>query len=233
MNQAIEPKTIKMWPASERPRERLMQLGAAALSDAELVAVLLRSGIRGKDAITLARDLVNQCGGLRGLFALSGHDLRQVKGLGTAKAATLLAVAELARRQLKENINGRNVIRDPESVMQYLYSSLRDKTREVFKVLYLNKANCIISDRDLFYGTVDEATIHPREVVKTALDCYATALVLVHNHPSGRTEPSPEDRQMTKKIQEACATVPIRVLDHIIIGDNRFFSFCENGLLSA
>ena len=226
-----ERRGIKSWPETERPRERLIKNGVSSLSDAELLAILLRSGIRGKDAITLARELLSRFGGLRGLLAVGWTELKQIKGLGQAKITAFLAASEIARRQLKQELVGKNYVRDPQSVLDYLYSSLRDKKREVFKVLFLNKANRIIDEQELFGGTVDETAIHPREVVKAALDRHATAVVLIHNHPSGRVEPSTDDREITRKIEEACTAVSIKVLDHIIVGDNQYFSFSEQGLL--
>ena len=223
--------SINHWPLTERPRERLLEKGAAHLSDAELLAVLLRNGVKGKDAVALARELLAKTGGLRNLLSAEEKELKKEKGLGAAKIASLIAAVEIVRRSLREEIIGKNVIRDPESVIAYLQASLRDRKREVFKVLFLNKANCIIDDLDLFEGTVDEAAIHPREVVKAALDRNATALILVHNHPSGRSEPSPEDREITRKLQAACSGVSIRILDHLIVGGSRHFSFREQGML--
>ena len=234
MNTMTEPMIqsgIKAWPTSERPRERLMRGEASKLSEAELIALLLRSGIRGKDAVAMGRELLNGFGGLRGLLQASPEQLRKISGLGAAKIAGLLAVSELAQRFLREEMPGRDVIRDPQTVVDYLYAALRDRKREIFKVIFLDKANRVISDSDLFIGTIDEAAVHPREVVKAALDRSATAVILVHNHPSGRVEPSPEDRRLTEKIKAACETVSIKVLDHIIVGDNQHFSFREAGLL--
>lgn len=222
---------ITTWPKSERPRERLLQQGAKALSDAELLAVLIRNGVKGKDAVSLARELLAKHGGLRSFLAAEAGTLKGEKGLGQAKIATLLAAKEIVRRSLREEIIGKNVIRDPESVLNYLYASMRDRKREVFKVLFLDKANHVIDEADLFEGTVDEAAIHPREVVKAALDRHATAIILVHNHPSGRVEPSAEDRGITVKLQSACTSVGLKILDHIIIGDNHYFSFSEQGLI--
>jgi DNA repair protein RadC len=222
---------IKSWPPAERPRERLLHHGAASLSDAELIAILLRTGVPGKDAIGFSRELIARYEGLRGLLSVNFAELRKVKGLGGAKIAALLAATEIAKRQLKEELTGKNLIRDPEAVIDYLKTVLRDRKREVFKVLFLNKANRVLQEKDLFEGTVDETAVHPREVVKAALECYATSLILVHNHPSGRTEPSAEDRAITGKLQAACGAVSIKILDHIIIGDNRYFSFREGGLL--
>lgn len=223
--------SIKFWPKSERPRERLKDYGVEALTDAELIALLLRNGVRGKDAVEFARDLVARFGGLRGLIAANWNELQKVKGLGPAKIAALLAASEMTRRQFKEELVGQNVVRDPQKVFAYLMSSLRDKKKEIFKVLFLNKGNKILAEKNMFQGTVDEAAVHPREIVKAALEFYATGLILVHNHPSGRIEPSQEDIQMTQRIKSACETVSIRVMDHLIVGDNRFFSFCEQGLL--
>jgi DNA repair protein RadC len=205
--------------------------GARALSDAELVAVILRSGTGGKDAVTLARDLLTRFGGLRGLLAAEGDELRGMKGLGPAKAAALTAATELARRRLKAEILGQRFVRDPGSLLEYLYGSLADRKKEIFKVIFLNKANRILEERDLFEGTVDEAAVHPREIVRAALRCHATGVILVHNHPSGRTEPSAEDREVTRKIQSALETVAMRLIDHIIVGDHRYFSFREHLLV--
>ena len=223
--------SIKSWPISERPRERLFREGASALSDAELLAVLFRSGVKGKDAIALAREISGRFGGLRGLLSAGFSDLSSVKGLGEAKIAALLAVSEISKRQLRESMNGKDILRDPDSVKAYLTAALRDKKREVFKVLLLDKGNRIIAELDLFEGTIDETMVHPREIVRAALERHATAVILVHNHPSGRTEPSQEDLKITRKITSACATVSVRVLDHMIVGDNACFSFAENGLL--
>ena len=231
MTQTVLSNGIKYWPKAERPRERLIKNGVSTLSDAELLAILLRSGIQGKDAIQLARDLISQFNGLRGLLSVEFGELSKVKGLGQAKISTLLAATEIAKRQLKEELIGKNFVRDPQSILDYLYSSLRDRKKEVFKVIFLNKANRIIDEQDLFEGTVDEAAIHPREIVKSALDHHASNIILVHNHPSGRTEPSLEDKEITQKIQSACATVSIKVLDHLIVGDNQYFSFREHGLI--
>lgn len=231
MTEQIAQSGIKAWPTSERPRERLMRGEASKLSEAELIALLLRSGIRGKDAVAMGRELLSGFGGLRGLLQARPEQLKKISGLGAAKIAGLLAVSELAQRFLREEMPGRDVIRDPQTVVDYLYAALRDRKREVFKVIFLDKANRVIGDSDLFIGTIDEAAVHPREVVKAALDRFATAVILVHNHPSGRVEPSPEDRRLTDKIKSACETVSIKVLDHIIVGDNQHFSFREAGLL--
>ncbi|MFZ5802284.1 MAG: RadC family protein [Candidatus Omnitrophota bacterium] len=231
MEKPKNSRSLLDWPAEERPRERLYRLGLAALSDAELLAVVLRSGLPGQDVLQLSRALLEKYGGIRGLLAAERAALEKVRGLGPAKVSALLAVAELAKRHLREDLHGKVYVRDPQAVMQYLYASLRDLKREVFKAIFMDKGNRIVGEKDLFTGTVDEAAVHPREVVKAALDHHASSLVLVHNHPSGRVQPSPEDLEITKKIVKACGTVSVKVVDHIIVGDNRYFSFCEQGLM--
>lgn len=232
MNQKIS-FCIREWPEEERPREKMLRDGPAKLSDAELVAILLRSGIKGKGVTSLAQELIIGMGGIRHLLSLTEKDLNSVKGLGPAKKTALLAVAELAKRSLRAQMIGKNYVRDPSAVVDYLYASLRDRKTEVFKVLFLDKGNGILGEEDLFFGTVDEAAVHPREVVRRALEMHATAVILVHNHPSGRIQPSQEDKAVTRKIQEACAAIGIRLLDHLIIGDNAFFSFQEHQLLPS
>lgn len=223
--------SIKNWPLSERPRERMFREGPASLTDAELIALLLRSGIRGKDAIMFSRELVGLSGGLRGLLTMDFSRLKEIRGLGPAKAASLAAVLEIARRFLKEEMTGKSVIREPQSVMDYLSAALRDEKREMFKVLYLDKGHAVSSEETLFTGTVDQAAIHPREVIRAALEKHASALVLVHNHPSGRVEPSREDREITAKLKTLCQEMGIQVLDHLIIGGSGYYSFREHGLL--
>jgi DNA repair protein RadC len=223
--------SIKLWPKSERPQERLWQRGAVTLSDAELLAILLRNGIPGKDAVTLSREVLQRCGGLRGLLSVGQDNLQKVKGLGPAKIAMLLAVFEIAKRQLRENILDKHVLHDPEAVLEYLYASMRDLKKEIFKVIFLDKGNRILDDMDLFEGTIDQTAVHPREVIKAALERHATGIVLVHNHPSGRVQPSQEDRVLTVKLQTTCSAIGIQVLDHLIIGDNQFFSFRAERLL--
>lgn len=225
-------QSLKSWPEKERPRERLLTKGPQALSDAELLAVILRSGRCGQDVLSLSRHVIETFGGLRGLGAANAPELRKIKGLGPAKVTALLAISEMNRRQLKENMTGRDVIRDPEAVLLYLKRCLQDKPVEVFKVLFLNKANAVLEEADLSTGTVDEAYVHPREIVKKALEFHAASILLVHNHPSGRTDPSPEDLHITRKIQNACESVSIKVLDHIIIGGDNYYSFREQGRIS-
>ncbi len=222
---------IASWPDSERPRERMRQYGVEGLSDAELLAILLRTGVKGKDVLALSRDLLARFGGFRGLLSAEWKHLDGVSGLGNAKIASLIATIEISRRHLKEEIIGKNYCRDPRSVMDYLYASMRDRGTEVFKVLYLDKANRIIAEENLFEGTIDETAVHPREVLKSAFDRRATGIILIHNHPSGRVQPSREDQELTRKLQSVCTPVGIKILDHLIVGDNQYFSFSEQNLL--
>lgn len=223
--------SLKTWPREERPREKLLQQGACALTDAELIAVLLRSGFRRTSVMALARDLLQKCGGLRGLLSLEGRRLAEVKGLGPAKAAALLAVTEISKRCLKQDMLGKSFIREPQCAVDYLVADFQDQKREVFKVLFLDKAHAVLDARTLFTGTVDRAMVHPREIIRTALELHASALVLAHNHPSGRLEPSPEDRDITARLAAICESMSMKVLDHLIVGGSRYFSFRENGLL--
>lgn len=227
----LPSQSLKLWPENERPRERLLNQGTEALSDAELIAVILRNGRKGQDVLTLSRNMIETFGGLRGLGSAQCADLQKIKGLGPAKISSLLAMAEIARRQLREGILKKDLIRDPESVVIYLKRALQDQKIEVFKVLFLNKGNTIITEETLSTGTVDEAHVHPREIVKKALEYHATGLILVHNHPSGRVEPSQEDMHITRKIKTACEFVSVKVLDHIIIGGDQYYSFRERGMM--
>ena len=191
-----EPKTnrgIKSWPKSERPRELLLDKGPEYVSDAGLVAILIRSGLEGKDAVTLGRELLKHFGGLRGLLNANKKDLEDIKGLGTAKIAQLLAATEIAKRQLKEEIVGKAVINGPEDVLEYLSVSMSNLKEEIFKVIYLNSANVVLAAEDLFKGTVDQSAVYPREIIKRAFELNASGLIFVHNHPSGNLKPSEHD----------------------------------------
>lgn len=224
-------KSIRDWPETERPREKLLARGADALSDAELLAVLFGRGLRGQDVVSFSRDLLLQFGGLRGLLNQPPQAFNAVRGFGSARTCMILAVREIGLRQLREKMIGQNFVRSPQAVTDYLMAALRDQKREIFKVLFLDKGLRITGERDLFHGTVDEAAVHPREIVKAALEFHASSLVLVHNHPSGKVDPSREDYEITQKIKAACQTVSVRVLDHIIIGENQYFSFSERNSL--
>ena len=215
--------SVRDWPESERPAVRAMEKGIDALSDAEILSLILKKCTYEQTEVGVALELLNKAGGLRQLF-----DLRD---LPESQQVVLQAVREIGRRVLKQGMVGQNFVRSPQAVKDYLTASLRDLKREVFKVIFLDKALKILGEKDMFFGTVDEAAVHPREVVREALFQNASSLVLVHNHPSGKVEPSREDYEITQKIKSACQTVSIRILDHIIVGENQYFSFSERSQL--
>jgi DNA repair protein RadC len=222
---------IKNWPEDERPREILLEKGPDHVSDAGLIAVLLRSGTKGKDAVALARELIQHFGGLKGLLSAKHEDLKKITGLGPAKIAQIIAAIEITKRQLKEQIIGKTYVENDQDVIDYLSLSMRDRKEEFFKVIYLNKANIILSIDELARGTVDEASIYPREVIKRAFDIGASAVIFVHNHPSGSMEPSKRDVDVTKKLISACKAVDITPLDHIIVSPHGYISLKSKGML--
>jgi DNA repair protein RadC len=220
---------ITDWPAQERPREKLLAQGAEALSDAELLAIFLRTGVKGKSAVDLARELLADFGGLRPLLMASETRFCQPLGLGSAKFAQLQAVLEMARRHLAEQLQKGDALTSPELTRRYLASQIRDRDHEVFVCLFLDNQNRVIKYKELFQGTIDGAAVYPREVVKQALACGAAAVIFAHNHPSGVAEPSRADRHITDKLQQALGLMDIRVLDHIVVGDGEEVSFAERG----
>lgn len=222
---------ISDWPEAERPREKLIAHGAAALSDAELLAIFLRTGVKGKTAVDLARDLLYKFGGLRPLLCADKNSFLQQEGLGPAKFAQLQAVLEMGRRHLYAEIERGDTLSDPLSTRRYLTAKLRDKQQEVFACLFLDNRHRVICFEELFHGTINGASVHPREVVKRALHHNAAALILTHNHPSGVADPSEADRHLTRRLQEALELVDVRVLDHIVIGDGESVAFAERGWL--
>lgn len=222
---------ITDWPKAERPREKLLAQGANALSDAELLAIFLRTGVRGKTAVDLARDLLSEFGGLRHLLNARQKDFCSHHGLGPAKFTQLQAVLEMGRRHLFETLQRGETLTDPDATRKYLSARLRDHPHEVFACLFLDNRHRVICFEELFHGTINGASVHPREVVKKALHHNAAALILAHNHPSGIAEPSEADRQLTRKLQKALALVDIRVLDHVVIGDGEAVAFAERGWL--
>jgi DNA repair protein RadC len=222
---------IKRWPEAERPREKLIARGASALSDAELLALLLRTGHRGRDALEVARDLLVRFGGLRALLAAEPRTLCGTRGIGPAKYAELQAAAELGRRQMGEGLARGAPLTDPEATRRFLIGKLRDLPHEVFACLYLDNRHRVIAFEELFRGTLDGASVHPREVVKATLRHNAAALILAHNHPSGVAEPSDADRLITRRLREALGLVDVRVLDHFVVGDGYAVSFAERGWL--
>lgn len=222
---------ITDWPLTERPREKLLEHGAAALSDAELLAIFLRTGIAGIDAVSLARQLLQQFGGLKPLLAASQTEFCQARGLGEAKYVQLQAVLELSRRFLKRQLQRETVFSEPELVRKYLSHLLSHEQREVFVVLYLDNQHRMICAEPLFQGTIDASPVYPRIVVQRALKHNAAAVILAHNHPSGVAEPSRADRAITERLTQAMALVDIRVLDHFVVGDAEVVSFAERGWL--
>ncbi|MGD2117098.1 MAG: DNA repair protein RadC [Chromatiales bacterium] len=223
--------SIKHWPQAERPREKLLHSGAASLSDAELLAIFLRTGIPGKTAVDLARELIAQFGGLRQLLMASQTQFCQAAGLGQAKYSLLQATLEMGKRHQWQTLQQGDVLSDPQATQRYLSARLRDYGHEVFACLYLDNKHRVIAFEELFRGTIDGASVYPREVVKQALGHQAAAIILTHNHPSGVAEPSQADRQITAKLVSALQLVDIRVLDHIVVGDGQCCSFAERGLI--
>ncbi|WP_300495934.1 DNA repair protein RadC [uncultured Methylophaga sp.] len=220
---------IKDWPADERPREKLLQSGAAALSDAELLAIFLRTGVTGISAVDLARKLLSDFGGLRALFEADHQSFCQQHGLGTAKFVQLQAVLEMSRRHLESTLTRGNAFTDAATTRLYLQRQLRHFPHEVFACLFLDTRHRLISFETLFRGTIDGASVYPREVVKQALKHNAAAVIFAHNHPSGVAEPSQSDIQITKRLRSTLELVDIRVLDHIIVGDAETTSLAELG----
>ncbi len=223
---------ITDWPEDERPRERLLAQGAAALSDAELLALFLRVGVKGQSAVDLARTLIGHFGSLNRLFAASLAEFSAIPGMGPAKYAQLQAVLEMARRALAEAMKQGNLLNTPDTVRDYLRLHLAGLRHEVFFALWLDAQNRLIAAEELFRGTLTQASVYPREVVKKALAHNAAAVVLAHNHPSGVAEPSSADSQLTRELKQALALIDVRVLDHFIVaGTASPLSFAERGML--
>jgi DNA repair protein RadC len=222
---------ITDWPASERPREKLLEQGVETLSDAELLAIFLRVGVTGKSAVDLARDLLSQFGSLNGIFAAPLHELIQVSGIGSSKYAQLQAIFEMSRRALNEQMQVKDILSSPQQVRDYLCLKLGALTREVFMVLFLDAQNRIITTEDMFTGTLTQTSVYPREVVKRALHHNAASVIFAHNHPSGVAEQSHADEAITAELKKALALVDVRVLDHFIIAGNSSLSFVQRGLL--
>ncbi|HUA79714.1 MAG TPA: DNA repair protein RadC [Dyella sp.] len=222
--------SIRQWPEGERPREKLLAQGSGALSDAELLAVLLGSGVRGKDAIALGRELLIQAGSLNALLGRQDREIRAV-GLGPAKRARIVAALELARRTLAEQLTERPSLTNPNESGDYLTARLRHLPYEVFACLYLDNRHRVLAFEELFRGTVDGASVHPREVVRACLKHNAAAVIFAHNHPSGVAEPSSADQAITRELGQALRLVGVRVLDHLVIGHADPVSMAARGLL--
>ncbi len=225
---------INHWPAEERPRERLLARGAGVLSDAELLALFLRTGVRGKSAVDLARELLSRFGSLSRLFAATRAEISEVTGMGVAKYAQLQAVLEMSRRALAEELATGEFLSSPQAVSDYLRLTMGALPHEVFVALWLDAKNRLIATDELFRGTLTRASVYPREVVKHALARNAAAVVLAHNHPSGVNDPSDADLALTRELKKALALIEVRLLDHFVIAGNRApFSFAERGMLEG
>ncbi|EKE01055.1 MAG: DNA repair protein RadC [uncultured bacterium] len=216
--------SITNWPAAERPREKLLEHGAKNLSDAELLAIFIRNGTKGKTAVDLARTLLNYFGGLRNLLDAGEDQICSFPGLGKAKYAELQATLEISRRHLAEQLIRTNVISNAETAYLYLTAKLRNYQHEVFACLFLDNQNRVIHYEELFHGTINSTTVYPREIVKTALHHNAAAVIFAHNHTSGTPTPSLQDKQLTKTLTKILCPLDIKVLDHIIIGNNSYIA---------
>ncbi len=223
--------TIKNWPRGQRPRDKLLTLGPKALSDAELLAIFLRTGVTGQSAVDLARSIQHYFGGIRPLLNANLQEFTAHPGLGPAKFAQLQAVLELSRRHLLESLGDRPIFESASSVRSYLQSELRDSERELFQVLFLDGRHHLICSELLFLGSINSATVHCREVVKRSLKLNAAAVIVAHNHPSGVADPSQADLNLTKRLKSALDLVEVRLLDHFVIGDGPALSMAEKGLL--
>ncbi len=221
---------ISEWPVAERPRERLLADGPAVLTDAELVAILLRSGVRGKSAVELAREMLAQYGGVKRMLE-AGTELSEIKGLGPAKTAQFAAALELARRSLQEELKQDKALTSPGAVRDYLRLKLGGLQHEVFVCIWLDAQHRVVATQESFRGTLTQTSVYPREIVKAALRANAAAVIFAHNHPSGVAQPSQADELLTRTLKEALALVDVKVLDHFIIAGNHAISFAERGLL--
>lgn len=223
---------IKDWPEGEGPRDKLLQKGAAYLSDAELLAVLLRNGLAGLNAVDLARSLISEFGGLRNLLCAPKNQVCRLPGVGPVKYAQLQAAAELARRVAQENLQRGPVLTNPDLTRDYLMRQLTDRSYEVFAILLLDSQHRVIQFVELFRGTIDSASVYPREVVSLVLEKKAAAVIVCHNHPSGIAEPSQADRRITERLKNALATIDVSLLDHMVVGDREIVSFAERGWIN-
>lgn len=223
--------TIKSWPTRERPREKLLHFGASQLSDAELLAIFLRTGIKGRTAVDLARDLIKRFGSLAELLSATQTEFCSMPGLGEAKFAQLQAVVEMHKRHQWHRLKDRQQLCDPATTRDFLKAALQDNGQEIFACVFMDVKHRVIRFEELFRGTIDAASVYPREVLKYCLKYQAAAVIFAHNHPSGIAEPSHADKAITQKLVNALQLVDIRVLDHFIIAKQNCYSFAENGLI--
>lgn len=229
----IIQKPIIQKPMVQKPREKLLEKGAGALTDAELLSLFLRTGLPGLNVGQLSERLLQRFDGLAGLMRVDAKELLRCEGIGAAKCAALCAAMEMTRRAIETSIRRGDAFTDPSATRQYLAIKMRTYTREVFACLFLDNQHRLISYEELFFGTIDGASVHPREVVKRSLEMNAAAVIFAHNHPSGVAEPSEADRRITARLESALSLVDIRVLDHMVVGDGEVVSFAERGLLSS
>ncbi|MGU9957423.1 MAG: RadC family protein [Arenicellales bacterium WSBS_2016_MAG_OTU3] len=222
---------IKEWPEEERPREKLISRGATSLSDAELLAIFIRTGVKGRTAVDISRALINEFGGLRNLLNAEEKELVKTSGIGVAKFAQLQAVLEIGKRYLGETIEKDGPLTSANSAKEYLIAKLRDRSREIFCCLFLDTRHQVLAYKELFKGTIDGASVYPRIVVQRALEKNAAAVIIAHNHPSGVAEPSRADESLTRRLQSALELVDIRLLDHFVIGDGQCISLAERGII--
>ena len=219
------------WPQGERPKEKLFNKGVASLSDAELLAVILQTGTRGRTSLDIARDMLSRYGGLIGLLAADRASLTANHGIGGAKAARFVAMKELSQRHMLDGIKSKDILTSSQATRDYLRAKFRDCQSEIFSCLFLNNQHHVVKLEELFRGTIDGAAVYPREVVKRCLHHNAAAVILAHNHPSEIAEPSQADIAITNKLRIALETIDVRVLDHLVIGNSLVVSFAERGLL--
>jgi DNA repair protein RadC len=222
---------MKDLPAEQRPREKLLTRGAGALADAELLALLLRTGYKGRGVVAMAGDVIAECKGLAGLMNATPERLKNIKGLGPAKRAELIAVMELARRALAQRLTEAPVFNDPGRVKDYLSLQLGSRQQEVFVALFLDAQFRLLHTQEMFYGTLTQTSVYPREVVRQALAHNAGAVVFAHNHPSGVAEPSRADEYLTQTLRSALKLIDVQVLDHIVVGQGHVVSMAERGLM--
>ncbi len=220
---------ISDWPEGERPREKLLSQGVKQLSDAELLAIFLRIGVRGKSAVDLARELLNHFGSLNAIFSANRAEITQVNGVGDSKYCQLQAIFEMSQRAMSESLKTGDAMGSPDVVRAYLKMVLKPLTHEVFMVLFLDTQNRVTAHEVLFEGTLNEAAVYPREVVKKVIAHHAAAIILAHNHPSGFAKPSESDIAITAKLKQAMALIDVNVLDHLIVADQAIYSFAEAG----
>jgi DNA repair protein RadC len=223
--------TIAEWPADDRPREKLIAKGAEALSDAELVAIVLRTGVKGRSAVDLARDALARCGSLSALLSVEREQFGVIPGLGDAKYAQIQAVLEMSRRALRETLDRGSALSSPHAVRDYLRLKLQGRAYEVFVAVFLDAQNRVLAVEELFRGTLTQTSVFPREIVKRALHFNAASVIFAHNHPSGVAEPSRADEALTQTLKHTLALVDVKVLDHFVVGGDAAMSFAERGLL--